>query len=423
MNGSSHMHRPSANQRSANQRSAIVIVVDRLGAGYLGPGGNTWIETPAFNRLASQSLVWEYMLATTSTLAGLYDSLGTGRHPMSPIATPSQNLWEQLQQAGVHTALLTDEPLLAQLPIINSFAERIEQSSEDVPAAAESLEQTQLCQAFVAALDWLAQRRDPFCLLLHSRGMAGAWDAPREYRERFADEEDPPVPDFVAPPHRSLGQDIDPDEIWGMTQAYAGQVALLDVCLEMLLESLQIHPLLNETLLIVTSPRGFPLGEHGHVGERGDLLYEELLHVPLLIRQPDPRYAMQRCQTLVEPADLYATLADWFQLSTTLAMVQGTSLLSPFSSPSKIRRECVVSLLDQSRSIRTPAWFLRRTSDQTPELYAKPDDRWEVNEVADRCGEITEELMGRLAEYERMASEDRLSEFPALPEHLLLRSD
>jgi hypothetical protein len=285
-------------------------------------------------------------------LNGLYRSISTGRHPLVPENLSSPNLWEQLQQAGVHTALITDEPLLAQVPILNPIAERVEHPWDDVHEAATSLEQTQLCQTFVAALDWLATPRDAFCLTLHTRGMGGPWDAPREYRERFADEEDPPVPDFVLPPHRSLGQDVDPDEIWGITQAYAGQVALLDLCIGMLLEGLVEHQLLDETLLVLTSPRGYPLGEHGHIGDRGDLLYEELLHVPLIVRHPHGRFAMQRCQTLAEPADLQASLADWFQLPKPTSS-QALSLLAPFSAGSNLRRELVVSLLDHSRSIRT----------------------------------------------------------------------
>ncbi len=37
--------------------NAICIIVDRLQAGYLGPYGNTWIDTPSFDRLASQSFL------------------------------------------------------------------------------------------------------------------------------------------------------------------------------------------------------------------------------------------------------------------------------------------------------------------------------------------------------------------------------
>jgi len=55
-------------------------------------------------------------------------------------------------------------------------------------------------------------------------------------------------------------------------------------------------------------------------------------------------------------------------------------------------------------AIRTPAWnlILDRTARQDfdahspAKLYAKPSDRWEVNEVADRCPEVTAALKDAL---------------------------
>jgi arylsulfatase A-like enzyme len=397
--------------------NAIVILVDRLGAGHLGPYGNTWIETPGFNRLASQSLLWEQMIATSPTLAGTYRSIRSGSHPLSVEVAGSSNLWERLRQSGIQTALLTDELQLGPLFPAEALDERIECPIERAGSAAVSPEQTQFWQLFVAALEWLTHPRQRFCLVVHSRGMDGAWDAPREFRERFVDEDDPPVPDFVEPPNRALGKDADPDEVFGINQAYAGQIALLDRCLEMLHDVLFERGVLDNALLIVTSPRGFPLGEHGSVGQCGDALHEELLHVPALVRRPDQRHAMERCQTLVEPADLFRTLADWFELPPVLTPAAALTLLAPHSIV--MQRQCVVSAIDLARSIRTPAWFLRRGADAAVELYAKPDDRWEVNEVADRCAAVVEELTSRLIEYEALARANRLAEFPGLPDHLL----
>jgi hypothetical protein len=47
------------------------------------------------------------------------------------------------------------------------------------------------------------------------------------------------------------------------------------------------------------------------------------------------------------------------------------------------------------RVLRTPAWLLREEwvgEALQCKLFAKPDDRWEVNEVASHCGEIVEQL-------------------------------
>jgi hypothetical protein len=62
---------------------------------------------------------------------------------------------------------------------------------------------------------------------------------------------------------------------------------------------------------------------------------------------------------------------------------------------------------DGSRAIRTPAWMLiQRASDPEQlartggagdvELYLKPDDRWEANEIADRCPDVVVELLAVL---------------------------
>jgi hypothetical protein len=44
------------------------------------------------------------------------------------------------------------------------------------------------------------------------------------------------------------------------------------------------------------------------------------------------------------------------------------------------------------RAVLTPEWFLRRSEDGKPELYAKPDDRFEFNNVADRRPDVVEKL-------------------------------
>ena len=68
------------------------------------------------------------------------------------------------------------------------------------------------------------------------------------------------------------------------------------------------------------------------------------------------------------------------------------------------------------RAIRTPAWYLRRAGGS--ELFAKPDDFWEVNNVASRCGEVVEQLEEAQVEFEQVVFAGRTSELPALDEVL-----
>jgi arylsulfatase A-like enzyme len=402
--------------------SAIVIVIDRFGAGYLGPYGNTWIETPALNRLASESLLWENVFADCPTLSGFYRAVGWGRHAWGQLPpVPHPSLIEQLAEAGVQTTLVTDEPDLAAEPFAAAFHERVRLPREETSAPADTITATQMAHTFAAALECVEQTREPFLLWLHLQGMTAAWNAPREFRESLADEDDPPPPEFVDPPDCILPANSDPDEILGMSQAYAGQVLLLDACLAPFLQSIDAHCSAQNALLVVTSPRGYPLGEHGRIGPCGDGLYEEVIHLPLFIRHPTRWGAMQRFQMLSQPADLYYTLGSWFRAEEGQRDLPlgAASLLDLASRDDRLMRECVASAMGEQHSIRTPAWFLRHVVNQLPQLYVKPDDRWEVNEVADRCGDVVEHAVRALTAYEQLTRTGRGNEFPRLPAALM----
>jgi hypothetical protein len=303
--------------------------------------------------------------------------------------------------------LLTDEPTVAEHPLAAGFAERVLVASP--PAGrADNLEETSLGRFFVQAMERLSRRTEPSILWLHSRGMAGPWDAPLDMRRQFADAEDPEPPDLIDPPEQRLASNFDPDALLGLAQAYAGQVALFDDCLGWLLESLDQHPLAGQTLIVLTAARGYPLGEHGRVGPCDQALYGELLHVPLVVRMPGGEH--ERNQRLVQPGDLFAILANWLESEAGICQSLGNA------------GQVACSIGPGQRAIRTPAWFLRESivgDEPVRELYAKPDDRWEANEVSSRCGEIVEVLAAQLDSFETAARDDRLASLPPLAELLV----
>jgi hypothetical protein len=393
---------------------AIVLVIDRLGAGWLGPYGNTWLDTPHFNRLAAQSVLFETVIADASDLGTLYRSYWTGQHAMqstdAAVATPPL-------MAGATSLLLTDDAQVAGQSLAAGFAAR-----RVIPAGAEtksaaSVEQTGLFAFFDAARELIQTEVRPSLLWLHSRGMSGPWDAPLELRYQFADEEDPEPPSFVEPPDLKLAEDFDPDALLGFVQAYAGQVALSDMCLGMLLDVLDEHPLSSQTLLVVTSPRGYPLGEHRRVGPCDEALYGELLHVPLLVRFPGSEQALVRSRRIVQPHEigpLVAEICGWNGSgirSGLLRELRGEIDESPNVACTMGRGQ---------RAIRTPAWFMRESTEGEVlrELFAKPDDRWEANEVSSRCGEVVGLLAAELDRFATAAGAGRLAESPPLAEIL-----
>jgi arylsulfatase A-like enzyme len=389
-------------------RNLITIVVDRLHAGMVGAYGNSWIRTSELDELASQSMVFDFAFATAPDLSRIYRALWSGMHPGALDTAPDHPaLPAALNAAGLHTTLVTDEAEVAALPAAGGFAERVIVESVDDAEDALDVESTQSARLFAAASDWLAQAQEPFALWIHARGMAAPWDAPLEMRNAFADEEDPDPPKFAAVPNRRLPPDFDPDELLGITHAYAGQLALVDSCLGAFLEGFAASPYADSTLLTFLSARGFPLGEHLRVGPCDDVLFNELTQLVWMMRFPDGLGKLVRSQALVAHADLPATLMDW--LGAENPGVGASSLLPLVRGDVEHHRDRLWLVSRDEQAIRTPAWLLRRDQMGSCELYAKPSDRWEVSEVSKLCPHIVEALQAALAAMERGRGEATLA--------------
>ena len=400
--------------------NAICICIDRLHAGYLGTYGNAWVETPAIDRMASQSCVFDTALIDTPRLRGLYQSFWQGGHSLLEPDPKRENLClpSLLAAAGIQSALFTDEPSVAQHPLARHFGEMAEFRPPEQPRLAADVGETHLVQCFSRMVESIDSGDDSFFLWCHFSGMNGVWDAPYLFRERFAEADDPDPPDFAEPPGGILADGYDPDILLGVSHAYAGQVALVDMCIEGFLEFFAEWPGAEDTMVVFASTRGFPLGEHRRVGPCDDAIYGELVQVPLIVYVPGEETAGVRSRSLVYPCDLYSTLLEWFAIENVPKQAVGRSLLPDiygFDGPTRDRL-CLTGP-DGQQAIRTPAWYLRKSAEI--ELFAKPDDRWEVNNVSDRCLDIVEELDVEMARYIKHLQKGTLDELPELNRVLL----
>jgi arylsulfatase A-like enzyme len=238
--------------------------------------------------------------------------------------------------------------------------------------------------------------------------MYGPWDAPLELQLGLLDEGDPPPVEEVSPPDFQTAAN-DPDAPFRYLCAYAAQVMVLDECWASLLDILGAAGGADSWLVSIIGARGFPLGEHRHVGGVDPRLYIEQLHVPWLIRVPDGAGRLCRSSQLASHVDLGRLLMD---------LLGDSKALERISSSHAPRRDVQIAASDEHRSIRTAEWCLRRnmtsSNDESyAELYVRPDDRWEANDVAKSCPDVVDELTTRLndlAVETSAASENRPSD-------------
>lgn len=385
--------------------SAVCISFDRLHLGFLGAYGNTWIRTPSFDELAANSVLFDRFYANSLDLAAIFESIW-GELP------------ENLSASGVKTILLSDESEVAHHRCASGFSELVLIDEPSPVAPPRKPEDTRFYKMFANALELLEEAERPFFLWVHLRGFGGPWDFPYKYRLEYREEDDPEPYSATAVPwaDRRDIEDPDPDELRAVLETYAGGIRLFDELLGGFLHALESDRDKDDRpLFLLCGTRGFPMGEHGIIGLNesktgpADLFWSENLHLPLLLHFPGAEFASVRSNALAVPGDLNITLREWFgenppKLEIEREISGGES--SPMSlfpaireetGPKTRKRIAVESKNDEKiRAVISQEWFLRVISGETSErheLFVKPDDRFELNEVASRCEEALNELL------------------------------
>jgi len=387
----------------------ILFLLRGCHTGWLGPYGNEWVGTPHCDRLAQEGIVWDRYFAD------LVDPLHQRQRLVS--------LVRMLRSEGVVTALVRTHDQTHDFPA--SFYEPWEHLFDARPKVGHSPLRT-FVEGWPAILDQLASSPRLFLCIDLAR-LLPPWDVPQEVFTAYLDleeisaaevlheterasakegnhaphppspEGDEPVETEVVPPctEPALGAfDITDDAAWQWLHAsFAAVVTTWDAEMGEVWNHLRQHPLQQDALWILTSDLGFPLGEHGRVGWDRPWLYEEVVHIPLIIRLPDGRHGGRRIPILTQSADLLATLADGF-LGVGPTTLEGQSLIPLIQGKPHLRRQEVISFweMDQAAEValRTDSWsFLLPLKippgeERTPQLYAKPEDRWEVNDLRPR---------------------------------------
>jgi arylsulfatase A-like enzyme len=154
----------------------------------------------------------------------------------------------------------------------------------------------------------------------------------------------------------------------------------------------------------VTARSGLPLGEHGMIGTPRPLLHDELVHVPLLLRLPGGAHAGTRIGALTQPLDLLPTFLE--SLGDAIPSMQGKSLWPLLRGEVDAVRPFAASGLrvgaEETWLMRSPEWALHvpiEKPEHSPQLFVKPADRWEVNDLYQQQIELAEPMAATLREF------------------------
>ncbi len=376
----------------------LVITADGFHLGYLGCYGNEWVATPALDCLAAEGIVFDQHYSDRPDTRGAHQSWRTGNYLFPDItaatrsstpSTPSPDLLQLLQAAGIATSLVIDSKQSKEFALGWDNVLEIPAPNQEESPLEQALETA------LAAVDELADRQN-WLLWLELSTLLPPWNVPEQflqpYFEKDREEEDPESQslDPFTDPLIGFVDENDDATLMRLQRTYAGAVSFLDSALGDFFEELCRRNLFDEMMIVLTAGQGFPLGEHRMVGNYQPLLHEELVHVPLIIRLPGAAEAGRRIGALTQPVDLMPTLLDAFGLPIPpvhgfsiipLIRSEGDSIRGYACSALKIGDACEWALRTADWAFLLPLPTAAREPPPNPRLYVKPDDRWEVNDV------------------------------------------
>ena len=353
----------------------IIITVDGISSFMLGLHGNTSVETPAFDRLAVESISFDFAFAPSSDCYTVLEAMFTGAQDQSIMASIESS-----------SKFVSDCPVAIEAAESAQFDSIVAISAAAGDAVAESAAQTQAADFFAAATEAVEGLEQGDLLWLHYSGLMGTWDAPIAMRQRYQALDDPEPYADVKPPQFNFNADQDdPDLLVSVQQSCFAQIAIIDGMLGVFMDHLAQHEMGQSAVVIVAGLRGYELGEHGYVGPASNL-YAQSLHVPLLVRFPEAEESNRnrRSHCLIQTS----TIGDWILDSQTVKD-QCEIIMDRDSPPIFLSSK-------SAAAVQTAQWKLLSWTDDEgiifEQLFAKPDDRWEVNDVARRCPQIVESL-------------------------------
>ena len=175
----------SAAGESPAPRSVVLISIDTLRPDFLGAYRPEREGTPAIDRLASEGIVFEDVLAQGASTAishkSILYSLYPAVHKTTIRTVPTESLTapvEALRASGLRTGAFVDGGQLHPRYGFGTGFERYESHGDG---------ERSLDDLAALARGWLAAHRDePFLLFLHTYQVHAPYDPPAELRERFA---------------------------------------------------------------------------------------------------------------------------------------------------------------------------------------------------------------------------------------------
>ncbi len=289
----------------AGAKSVLLVLIDTLRADKLGCYGSSGDLTPRIDRFAEQGFVFEKAFSHAPWTLPSVSSLLTSTYPcrhgagarlgnafrFTGVSREVRTLAECFGDQGYDTGAIVNVLFLdPKFGVARGF-----EHYDYLPPSRDQRQQRVAKQVTDLAIRWIegrsASSSRPFFLMVHYFDPHLTYDPPAEFRRRFALQTDHERDDGLFGSESDMvafrrGEILPASlPLTRLRRLYEAEIAYTDREVGRLLDAVSDQRLEASTVVAITADHGEEFLDHGEF-EHGHTVYDELIHVPLIFRDP-----------------------------------------------------------------------------------------------------------------------------------------
>jgi arylsulfatase A-like enzyme len=309
--------------------NVILISIDTLRADHLGCYGYPRPTSPSVDRFAEDAVQFQWAIAhapsTEPSHGAIFTSMlpahhGGWRAKRQPISSDAVMMAEIFKGAGYKTVSYNGGGQVSKNFGFDRGFDVYDSSSGDFNEKVDK------------AQEWIQQNgEDKFYMFLHTYQVHAPYTPEKQYLDLFdgdySGDLGPTISNrLLIDIHEGTVRPSAAD-VQHIVNTYDGEIRSMDDAFGRLSAFLTQQGILDNTIVLFTSDHGEEFGEHGEVGRHSHALYDELLHVPLLMHFPMQKFGGTKVDQQVRGIDILPTLTEILAIEP-LEQFQGSSLVS-----------------------------------------------------------------------------------------------
>jgi arylsulfatase A-like enzyme len=287
--------------------NVILIVPDALRADHLGCYGYSRPTSPQIDKFAADALFFEKAMTNSPWTKPSMGSVFTSMYPyehkafswMDNLPDERLTLAEVFRNRNYATFAIQTNPSITEK---HNFKQGFQYYREMV------LEKGEIVTSSFNA--WVKKhKKKPFFAYLHYMDTHVPYNAPQEFSQIFGLKDDTLFTpgEFQTMDVRLLGEmGLFKHDKQSLVNLYDAAIKYFDSNFAKIVDNLKKSGILNKTIIILTSDHGEEFWEHDGFAH-GHTVYNELLHVPLIIRY-SPHLPKRHIESYVQLLDFFPTI-------------------------------------------------------------------------------------------------------------------